>query len=234
MRTNMIMTFIAACALGLITTGCATITGGNDGNKMVEIPAGKVNHIPEWFLARPSPDSKDIIVTATDVSKDMQFAIDKATLNAKIALAERLGTKVESLTRESTLESGQGVKDVQREIDRVSKVRVSQDLSFFTREHLSVVKEGDHYRAFVMLKISNEEGRRLTTKDNSRSREERLKELDKTSSAPVDDGQVVVRPVSQVDRSKMVTNTISDESVKARVAKVLEDPNAVVINATIR
>ncbi len=227
---KMIMTYIMACALGLITAGCSTIgLGGADDNKMVEIPKSKVNHIPEWFLQKPVEGA--ITVTATDVSKDMQFAIDKATLNAKVQLAERLGTKVDSLTRETSLESGHGVKDVQREIDRVSKVRVNQELSFFTREHVAVIREGDHFRAFVMLKINQNEARRLTTKDNSKSREDRLKELDKTSDA---DDQIKVRPVAEVDKSKMLYNTIKDEEVKKKVEKVLQDPNAVVISATIR
>lgn len=227
---KMIMTYVAACALGLITTGCSTIgLGGDKDNKMVEIPKSKMDHIPEWFLQKPVDGA--ITVTATDVSKDMQFAIDKATLNAKVQLAERLGTKVDSLTRETALESGYGVKDVQREIDRVSKVRVNQELNFFTREHVAVVREGDHFRAFVMLKINNNDARRLTTKDNSKSREDRLKELDNPTN---DNEQITVRPVSQVDRSKMLVNTIKDQSVKDRVAKVLEDPNAVVINATVR
>lgn len=227
---KMIMTYVAACALGLITTGCSTIgLGGDKDNKMVEIPKSKMDQIPEWFLQKPVDGA--ITVTATDVSKDMQFAIDKATLNAKVQLAERLGTKVDSLTRETALESGHGVKEVQREIDRVSKVRINQELNFFTREHIAVVREGDHFRAYVMLKISNNDARRLTQKDNSKSREERLKELDKSSSV---DDQITIRPASQVDRSKMISNSISDQSVKDRIAKTLEDPNAVVINATIR
>lgn len=224
------MTFVAACALGLFTTGCSTIgLGGDKDNKMVEIPKSKMDQIPKWFLQKPVDGA--ITVTATDVSKDMQFAIDKATLNAKVQLAERLGTKVDSLTRETALESGHGVKEVQREIDRVSKVRINQELNFFTREHIAVVREGDHFRAYVMLKISNNDARRLTQKDNSKSREERLKELDKSSSV---DDQITIRPASQVDRSKMISNSISDQSVKDRIAKTLEDPNAVVINATIR
>jgi len=229
MKMKMIMTYIAACALGLITTGCSTIgLGGDKDNKMVEIPKSKMDQIPEWFLQKPIDGV--ITVTATDVSKDMQFAIDKATLNAKVQLAERLGTKVESLTRESALESGHGVKEVQREIDRVSKVRINQEINFFTREHIAVLREGDHFRAYVMLKITNNDARRLTAKDNSKSREERLKELDK----PYIDDNISVKPVSQVDRSKMISNSIRDQSVKDRIAKTLEDPNAVVINATIR
>jgi len=224
------MTFIAACALGLITTGCQTIMPQSEANKLVEIPASKTNHIPEWFFTKQMPDSKGIIVTATDISKDMQFAIDKATLNAKIQLAERLGTKIDSLVQETTIESGVGAKNVTRDVDRVSKARVSQELNFFTRENVFVVKDGDHFRAFVMLRLPNEEGRRLIqkdNKDNKKSREERLKELD-------NNGDASVKPVSQIDRSTLISNTIKDESVKARIAKTLEDPNAVVIQATVR
>lgn len=229
---KMIMTYLTACMLGLITVGCSTLgIGGKDGEKMVEIPDNKAKHIPEWFLQKPSADSGDIFVTATDVSKDFQFAIDKATLNAKIQLAERLGTKVDSLTRESAFENGVGAKNVQREVDRVSKVRVSQELNMFTREHIAVVKEGDHYRAFVMLKISKDDGYRLSDKKSSKNREEKLKELD---VSPVSDSGITTTPGSQVDRSKMISNSIKDEAVKARIAKTLDDPNSVVLSATIR
>ena len=167
-------------AIALALTGCATSNKVAD--NMVQIPQAKENSIPEWFLEKQT-DNKSIFVTATDTSRDMQFAIDKAMLNAKIQLAERLGTRVESLVRESALETGFGIKDVEREIDRVSKVRVSQDLSFYTREHLTVVREDGFFRAFVMLKLTGEEGRRLTMKDKSATREEKFKELDDQNAA---------------------------------------------------
>ena len=180
MRFNMIITYILACSLGIITVGCSSLPfTKKDENRMVEVPKSKVSEIPEWFLEKEEDNARDLTATATGVSKDMQFSIDKATLDAKVQLAEKLGTNVDSLTRESSLESGYGVKDVNREIDRVSKVRVKQQLNFFRREHVTVIREGDAYRAFVMLKISKEDGRRLTQKDNTSSREERLKELDK-------------------------------------------------------
>ena len=180
MRFNMIITYILACSLGIITAGCSSLPFSKNENKMVEVPMTKVpQEIPEWFLAKEDENGPDLIATATGVSKDMQFAIDKATLDAKLQLAEKLGTKVDSLTRESALETGFGVKDVNREIDRVSKVRVNQKLNFFRREHIIVTRDKDSYRAYVMLKISKEEGRRLTQANTSNSREERLKELDK-------------------------------------------------------
>jgi hypothetical protein len=43
---------------------------------------------------------------------------------------------------------------------------------------MKIVREGDYYRAFVMLKIDVEEGRRLTDKRDTRSREDRFSELE--------------------------------------------------------
>ena len=40
-------------------------------------------------------------------------------------------------------------------------------------------------------------------------------------------------PVSSIDPSKMIYKDIGDKEVKARVEKVLQDPNAVVISTTI-
>lgn len=178
--------FIMSSIAVLVVTGCSTTN--NVGDKMVELPDSQTNQVPVWFLAK-QPDNKDIFVTATSVSRDMQFAIDKAMLDAQIQLAARLGTDVNSLVRESALESGYGIKDVERQIDRVSKVKVKQNLSFYTREHLSVYKEEGFYRAYVMLKLTGEEGRRLTVKDNTQNREEKFKELDDAPKA------VEVKPI---------------------------------------
>ena len=118
MRFNMIITYILACSLGIITVGCSSLPfTKKDENRMVEVPKSKVSEIPEWFLEKEEDNARDLTATATGVSKDMQFSIDKATLDAKVQLAEKLGTNVDSLTRESSLESGYGVKDVNREID---------------------------------------------------------------------------------------------------------------------
>lgn len=174
-------TYIIACSFGLITWGCSSLPGmGSKDDKMVEITASKSNEVPAWFLEKEVDNSTELTVTATDVSKDMQFAIDKATLNAKVQLANKLGVKVDSISRESALESGYGVKDVEREIDRVSKTRTDQKLGFYRRENLKVVRENGHYRAYVMLKLSLEEGRRLTYNSDAKrkTREERLRELD--------------------------------------------------------
>ena len=160
--------------------------------------------------------------------------IKKATLNAKVQLAQKLGTTVNAIVRESTLESGYGVKDVERDIDRVSKSKTEQKIGFYKRENLKVVRENGYFRAYVMLKLSIEEGRRLTqnTKSNQ-SREDRFKELN--DAPPINTAPVVraLPPISSIAPSKMIYRDISDKDVKARVEKVLQDPNAVVISTTI-
>ena len=159
-------------------TGCGTISKVNpfdDGMTKIDKSKGE---IPEWFLEPEQGDKKFITAVATETSKDMQFAIDKAMMVAKVQLASKLKTDVEALTRSSSIESGFGIKDVEEETDRVQQTRVRQAIGFFKREHLQVFREKGGYRAYVMLKIKVDEARRLTEdkKDNS-SREEKFDNL---------------------------------------------------------
>lgn len=169
----------------VLLTGCSSLNPFK--SDKVELDKSKGNEVPEWFLSKEESNSKYIVVTATDVSKDMQFAIDKATMNAKVQIASKLKTQINSLTRESSIESGYGVKDVEREIDRVSKTLVNQSIGFFTRENIAVYREGDYYRAYIMLKLSVDDARRLTYKKDSISREEKFRELD---------NEVIITPVN--------------------------------------
>jgi len=169
--------FVLCVLLGL--TGCGTISKVNpfdDG--MTKVEKSKGDQIPEWFLEPENGDKKNITAVATETSKDMQFAIDKAMMVAKIQLASKLKTDVESLTRSSSIESGFGIKDVEEETDRVQQTRVRQSIGFFKRERLEVFREKGGYRAYVMLKIKVDEARRLTEdkRDNS-SREEKFNNL---------------------------------------------------------
>ena len=175
--------YFAMTAIALAVVGCAS-----NPNKMTEVteaPKSTVasTTIPEWFLAGPTPDGKDIIVTATDTSREMQFAIDKATMNARVEMASRINIKVQSMIRESLTEDGAGkMKDVEREVDRVSKMVTNQSLSMYTRDKLLVVKEDDGFRAYVMLKMNVDQGRRLidNTRKSSRDRDDKFDELDQS------------------------------------------------------
>jgi hypothetical protein len=207
-----IMTCVVASMVAL--SGCSTFKA--DPNKTVEIPANKLDNIPQWYLAKDPDDTKFIVVTATDVSKDMQFAIDKATLNAKIQLAARLKSDVDSVARESTLETAGSGSAVEREIDRVSKVRVKQAIGMFKRENIAVYKEGDVYRAYVQFKIATEDAKRLTQPVGNKSREDKFKELDDEPK------------VSAVQPNTLQLLPVENEEYKKRREEAMKKPGAVV------
>ena len=160
-QSKMLMTYLAACSLALITTGCSTVksTIGMEGNpnRMVEIEefdiTGNDIKIPAWFLQNEQEDDSRMVVTATDISKDMQFAIDKAILGATIQLAAKLETDVTSLVRESTLETGFGDKAVDRQIDRVSKSTTTQKVAYYKRDKMKIVRDGEALRVYFPLFI---------------------------------------------------------------------------------
>ena len=192
-QSKMLMTYLAACSLALITTGCSTVksTIGMEGNpnRMVEIEdfdiTGNDIKIPAWFLKNEQSDDSRMVVTATDISKDMQFAIDKATLGATIQLAAKLETDVTSLVRESTLETGFGDKAVDRQIDRVSKSTTTQKVAYYKRDYMTIVRDGEFYRCFVQLSLEVDEARKLTEEGTGRSREQMMDELEQLDGAEV-------------------------------------------------
>ena len=217
------MKYIMICTVASVIalSGCSTFKA--DPNKTVEIPSNKLDNIPQWYLAKDPDDTKFIVVTATDVSKDMQFAIDKATLNAKVQLAARLKTDIDSVTRESTLETAGSGSAVEREIDRVSKVRVKQAIGMFKRENIAVFKEGDVYRAYVQFKIATEDAKRLTQPAGAKkNREDRFKELD-------DD-----QKVSAVAPNTIQLMQVDNEEYKRKRDEALQKPGAVVGQITLQ
>jgi len=217
------MKYIMICTMASVIalSGCSTFKA--DPNKTVEIPANKLDNIPQWYLAKDPEDTKFIVVTATDVSKDMQFAIDKATISAKTQLAARLRTDIDSVTRESTTENGNGGAAVEREIDRVTKVRVKQAMGFFKRENIAVFKEGDVYRAYVQFKIATEDARRMTQPVGAnKNREDKFKELEDEPK------------VSAVQPSTFQLLPVENEEYKRKREEALQKPGAVVGQAVVR
>ena len=190
-QTNKLIAYVVASSLLIITTGCSTVKNAvvGDPNRMVDIEEfdtiGNDIQIPIWFLQNEVEDESRMIVTATDISKDMQFAIDKATLGATIQLAAKLETDVTSLVRESTLETGFGDKAVDRQIDRVSKSTTTQKVAYYKRDNMKIVRDGDFYRCFVQISLEVDEARKLTEEGTGRSRDDMLDELEQLDGANV-------------------------------------------------
>jgi hypothetical protein len=241
MRNNkmIFLTFLTACSLGLITTGCSTVKNltGDSANKMVAIDSTSADfknmQVPEWFVAQDRTETTALRATATDISKDLQFAVDKATLNAKVQLAQQLNTNVSSLIRESTLESGYGTKDVDKQMDRVSKAKTVQDIAYYRRDKMKVVREGNYFRAYVLLTLDIDEARRLTnTSQSGSSREQMLNELNGTPTPKADAQVSVVQPNSTNGTFQLLN--VDNAEYNAKRAEALKKPGAVVGRVTIQ
>jgi hypothetical protein len=99
-------------------------------------------------------------------------------MNARIELANRLSVKVDSLVRESTIEDTGKKKNSETSYDRVTKMVTKQVLSMYNRDKLYLAKEGEGYRAFVLLKMPVDEARKIVTGAVRNSREDRFNDLD--------------------------------------------------------
>ena len=188
-QSKKLMTYLAAIGMVAITTGCSSVKNGPfaaDPDRMIDIEkidtTGTDIQIPAWFVNNEVVDESRMVVTATDISKDMQFAIDKATLGATIQLAAKLETDVTSLVRESTLESGSGAKVVDRQIDRVSKSTTTQKVAYYRRDNMKIIRDGDFFRCFVQISLEVDEARKLTDDGNEqKSRNDLLNDLESLS-----------------------------------------------------
>jgi len=174
MKTFKLTSIIIAAA---VIAGCSSVPKKEDIKQTTK--AGTSLQVPEWYLSEANITDSVIKVTSTDISNDMQYAIDKATFNAQVLLAKHLNSDVESLQRSSVRETdSNGTKIARIHTDSISKITTKQTLSFFTRTKLEVIKEDTNYRAFVMLQLPVSYAEQLTNIKFSSSTQEEFKRLD--------------------------------------------------------
>jgi len=115
---------------------------------------------PKWFTEKEKDDA--LYAVATEFSKDFQFAVDKAMLSAKRELASNFSSHVSAMLKDYAAEVGDLDSSVVREIDRTTKMVVSQvNLVGVQRTQYRVQNEKDGYRAFVKLKYNADQSNRL-------------------------------------------------------------------------
>ena len=116
-----------------------------------------VSVIPDWY--REMPEKKGSIYTVgSSTAPDLQLAVDVATLNAKVTLADRINGKLDSMTKSFTAKIGSNDIDasVLKEIEKVTKnVIASVDVAGFNPVKVDVFPSGVQYRAFVLLEYND-------------------------------------------------------------------------------
>tara|TARA_Y100000389_G_scaffold27752_1_gene23779 strand:- start:2828 stop:3508 length:681 start_codon:yes stop_codon:yes gene_type:complete len=132
-----------------------------------------VSIVPSWYNEMPEKKGS-IFTVGSAVAPDLQFAVDIATMNAKVVLADRINGKLKSLTKSWMAKIGQTDVDasVMTEIEKVSKnVIANVDVSGYNPTKVDVFPSGTQYRAFVLLEYSDKEAAKIIF---NRMRKDRL------------------------------------------------------------
>ena len=160
----------------LVTVSAVALTLGACGAKqpksLVDTPeiryqtqkvTSAVSMIPKWY--KKMPDEKGAIFTVgSATAPDLQLAVDIATLNGKVVLADRINGKLKAKTKSWIAKFGQSDVDarVMTEIEKVAKnVIANVDVAGYNPVETEVFAAGTQYRAFVLLKYSDKEASKI-------------------------------------------------------------------------
>jgi hypothetical protein len=200
-----------------------------------------MSNVPDWMGKLPKENGY-MFASGTARSQDYSMAVEKAKTVAQSKLAELLGVKVDKQTKIYQSDKNGAYYEnsntaIRKSVEEVTMVGAE------VVETKVVMEAPNVYRAFILMSIKGEEQKQVqappqpTEDDEEKSAFDQLgkKKVSVIKEEPTSKvASVVVQPASEIDQTKMVVNNISDAGVKARVAETMKDPNAVVINTTIR
>ena len=122
-----------------------------------------VSIIPSWYNEMPEKKGS-IFTVGSATAPDLQFAVDIATINAKVVLADRINGKLKAMTKSWMAKLGQTDVDatVMMEIEKVAKnVIANVDVAGYSPVKVDVFPAGTQYRAFVLLEYSDKEAAKI-------------------------------------------------------------------------
>ena len=122
-----------------------------------------ISVIPDWYKKMPEKKGSIFTVGAA-TAPDLQFAVDIATLNAKVVLADRINGKLKAMTKSWMAKFGNSDLDasVMTEIEKVAKnVIANVDVAGYNPVEVEVFSAGTQYRAFVLLEYSDKEAAKV-------------------------------------------------------------------------
>lgn len=107
---------------------------------------------PSWYVAPPK-DDLSLYAAATATSADLQMAVDKATLNGKRLVADRLKSLLSAKMKDFASESGAGEDTrVMSEVERVtSNIVTEANMAGYQLAKTEVKPQGTQYRAYVLV-----------------------------------------------------------------------------------
>ena len=153
--------------LALVLAGCASEPKSLVDTPEIRYKTAKVDAavsvIPDWYKKMPEKKGSIFTVGAA-TAPDLQFAVDIATLNAKVVLADRINGKLKAMTKSWMAKFGNSDVDasVMTEIEKVAKnVIANVDVAGYNPTKVDVFPAGTQYRAFVLLEYSDKEASKV-------------------------------------------------------------------------
>ena len=164
-----------------------------------------VANVPDWY--KEMPDKKGSIFTAgAATAPDLQLAVDIATLNGKVVLADRINGKLSAMTISFVAKFGQSDLDssVMVEVEKVAKNVIAEvDVAGYAPVQVEIYPAGTQYRAFVLLEYSNKEAYKIIM---NRLRKDRMVYARLRSTEAWKDLEVEVDKQQKKDEAQSLTN----------------------------
>lgn len=151
--------WIAVVALLAVLSGCSSVPKPGTPeytqyNKELreEERTEVMEEAPDWFM-EPPKDGDYLYVAATALSSDLQMAIDKAVMDGKTNLADRLSSKMSGQIQRYIEESGEVEnREFVQQMERVSKSLFTDvNTSGYRLAEKQLMKVIGGYRAFVLV-----------------------------------------------------------------------------------
>jgi hypothetical protein len=170
---------IPVTALALLLGACgqtnlekrAEILNSTSGAQTNDMKDDTISFIPDWYT-EPKQKPEAVYSAGTAISQDLQFSVDKAVLDAKVALADRINGKLSASQKRFLAETSgtKGSKNMIYENEKVAKNVIAEvAVNGYSVHKTKIVRDGHSYRAFVMLEFplgdANDVLAKLTQRD---------------------------------------------------------------------
>ena len=159
-----IVNSVAVGCLVLAVVGCTSAPQPRTQSTPLPVSKTDLGEQPEWFLQTPqAPDY--LYASATQISKDMQVALDKATMAGREEISRQLETKLETLRKRFQEETGVGSESsLLQNFDQSGKEVASEALTGSYAKSKRTVREGQVWRAYVLVEYPIGEANRSLMK----------------------------------------------------------------------
>ena len=155
----LMMLVIASAMTLLLLAGCSSPKPGSPQALAVEKEATEkkidknLKAMPEWYAKTPL-DNNILFASATETSRNMQMSMEKASIKARAELALTVGGRVSTMMKAYAEEAGvSNDPDVNQIVSTVtSQEAINVNLSGVQRADAQINREGDSYRAYVLIR----------------------------------------------------------------------------------